>query len=524
MAYMTPRLVISLFLGLLTTTAIHSVFAQPSDVRLALLVGNADYPDAAEPLKDPINSVRAMAQELRRDGFDVDVGENMSKEAMRSAIDRFYGKIKPGSAALFFFSGYGIQSDRLAYMVPVNAQIWNEGDVRRDGYGLDQVLAEMNNRGARVKVAILDASRRNPFERRFRSVAAGLAPVVAPKDTVVMYAAAPGTVVRDSQQELFVTQLLKEIRVPGKIEEAFNRTLMGVSQASQGEQIPWFSSSLVDEFSFVSSGRAGTQSQPVDLDKDKKTTAPPPDPEADARRDYQSAERTGTRKAWDDFVAKHPSGRYSDQAREQIAKLEQQAARPKAADPIVAPPTTPNAVAPPATPSTPAKPVVRLDDPAIKELDKAIGLNSNDSGAFYRRGQLYAKGGDYAQAIKDFNEAIRLNPKDAEALNNRCWARAIVGELQLALKDCNEALQIRPRYGDAFDSRGFVNLKIGQTANALADYEAALRINPKLASSLYGRGIAKQRNGTTAGANADITAAKAIQPNIAEEFAGYGVR
>jgi uncharacterized caspase-like protein len=178
MAYMTPRLIVSLFFGLLTTIAIHPVFAQQSNVRLALLVGNAEYPDASEPLKDPINSVRAMAQELRRDGFDVDVGENMSKEAMRGAIDRFYGKIKPGSAALFFFSGYGIQSDRLAYMVPVNAQIWNEGDVRRDGYGLDQVLAEMNSRGARVKVAILDASRRNPFERRFRSVAAGLAPVV----------------------------------------------------------------------------------------------------------------------------------------------------------------------------------------------------------------------------------------------------------------------------------------------------------------------------------------------------------
>jgi TolA-binding protein len=434
----------------------------------------------------------------------------MSKEAMRSAIDRFYGKIKPGSSALFFFSGYGIQSDRLAYMIPVNAQIWTEADVRRDGYSLDLVLAELNSRGARVKVAILDAARRNPFERRFRSVAAGLAPVVAPKDTVVMYAAAPGTVVRDSQQELFVSELLNEIRAPVKIEEAFNRTLMGVSRASQGEQIPWFSSSLVDEFSFVPSARPGTESQSVDLGKDK---VPPPDPEADARRDYQAAERIGTKNAWDDFVAKYPSGRYSGLARDQIARLNPPP--PKPVDAVVVTPVTPN---------PPIKPVARLDDPAIKELDKAIGLNSSDAAAFYRRGQLYAKGGDFAQAVKDFNEAIRLNPKDADALNNRCWARAIVGELQLALKDCNEALQIRPRYGDAFDSRGFVNLKIGQPVNALADYDAALRINPKLASSLYGRGIAKIRNGTTAGANADIAAAKAIQPDIAEEFGGYGVR
>jgi tetratricopeptide (TPR) repeat protein len=175
-------------------------------------------------------------------------------------------------------------------------------------------------------------------------------------------------------------------------------------------------------------------------------------------------------------------------------------------------------------PLPPVKPVARLDDPAIKELEKTIQLNPDDGRAFYKRGQLYAKNGDFARAITDFDAAIRFDPKDAEALNNRCWARAIVGELQTALKDCNEALQIRPRYADAFDSRGFVNLKIGQPVKALADYDEALRINPKLASSLYGRGIAKVRSGNAASANADIAAANAIHPNIAEEFADHGVR
>jgi len=61
--------------------------------------------------------VRALAAELRRSGFEVDVGENLTKQAMREAFDRFYGKIKPGSTALLFFSGYGIQSDRTAYAV-----------------------------------------------------------------------------------------------------------------------------------------------------------------------------------------------------------------------------------------------------------------------------------------------------------------------------------------------------------------------------------------------------------------------
>ena len=114
---------------------------------------------------------------------------------MRRAFDRLYGKIKPGSVALIFFSGFGIQSSRQSYMIPVDAQIWTEADVRRDGFSLETVLGEINSRGAGVKIALIDASRRNPFERRFRSFSAGLAPVIAPNGTLVMYSAALVSVV-----------------------------------------------------------------------------------------------------------------------------------------------------------------------------------------------------------------------------------------------------------------------------------------------------------------------------------------
>jgi tetratricopeptide (TPR) repeat protein len=498
---MNQRLTFFISLSLVAATSICGVSAQQTEPRVALVIGNAAYPDAEAPLKDPVNHARALAEELRRDGFEVDVGENLTKQATRSAIDRFYGKIKPGSAALIFFSGYGIQSDRQTYMVPINAQIWTETDVRRDGFSLDSILAEMNSAGAKVKIAILDASRRNPFERRFRSVAAGLAPAAAPKGTVVMYAAGPGSVLRDSERQFFVSELLKEISRPGKIEEVFNRTLAAVSRESRGEQAPWFSSSLVDEFSFVQPARLSPNPEP-----EKRPQVSPPDPEAEARREYQSAERLGTMKGWQDFIRKYPSGRYSDLAREQLARLETPPVRP-------APPTV--------TPRV--KPDARLEDPAIRDLDKRIELKADDAAAYYKRGQLYAQHGDFPRAIKDFDAAIRLNPKDAEAFNNRCWARAIVGELQPALKDCNDALQLRPRYLDALDSRGFVNLKMGRPRDALADYEAALRINSKHPSSLYGRGIAKLRTGNTADGNGDIAAAKAVQPDIAEEFATYGI-
>src|SRR3982075_1230636 len=178
--------------------------------RYALVIGNAKYPDAEAPLKEPINDARDVADELKRDGFNVDVGENLTGEQMRRAFDKLYGKINAGSVVLVFFSGFGVQSSRQSYMIPVDAQIWTEPDVRRDGFSLETILGEINSRGAGVKIALIDASRRNPFERRFRSFSAGLAPGSAAHGTLVMYSAALGSVVSDNggDHSLFVQGVL----------------------------------------------------------------------------------------------------------------------------------------------------------------------------------------------------------------------------------------------------------------------------------------------------------------------------
>ena len=180
--------------------------------RFALVIGNAKYPDADAPLKEPVNDARSVADELKRDGFTVEVGENLTGDGMRKALERLYGHVKPGTVALVFFSGYGVQSNRQSFMIPVDAQIWTEADVRRDGLSLETVLGEINNRGAGVKIALVDASRRNPYERRFRSFSAGLAPVIAPNGTLVMYSAALSSVMSDNGGDhgLFVQELLKE--------------------------------------------------------------------------------------------------------------------------------------------------------------------------------------------------------------------------------------------------------------------------------------------------------------------------
>src|SRR5262245_54278020 len=255
--FLLDRRSMKIRLALLLTLVFSVASTAPSfaaNDRYALVIGNAKYPDADAPLKEPINDARDVANELKRDGFAVEIGENMTGDAMRRAFDRLYGKIKPGSVALLFFSGFGIQSARQSYMIPIDAQIWTESDVRRDGFSLETVLGEINSRGAGVKIALIDASRRNPFERRFRSFSAGLAPVIAPNGTLVMYSAALSSVVSDAggDHSLFVTELLKEIRVPDLMaEETLNRTRVGVTRASRGEQVPWISSSLAEGFSFI---------------------------------------------------------------------------------------------------------------------------------------------------------------------------------------------------------------------------------------------------------------------------------
>src|SRR5262245_9150954 len=277
-AIMIRRLVITGLLSLALALPGGYASAQSSSpARVALSIGNAKYPDADVPLKDPIADARALAETLKSGelGFDVELAENLTKDGMLRAFGRFYGKIKSGSVAMVFFSGYAIQSQRQSYLLPVDGQIWVESDVRRDGISLETILKEMNSRGASVQIAVLDASRRSALERRVRPVAAGLAPVVPPNGSLVMYSAAPGTAISDTNtdQRLFVRELIKELRTPGLIADAvFKQTQVAVNRASEGKQVPWFSSLLTSDFSFL------PRSQPSPGRPPAVASAPPVSP------------------------------------------------------------------------------------------------------------------------------------------------------------------------------------------------------------------------------------------------------
>lgn len=221
--------------------------------RVALVIGNGHYPDASRPLKQSINDARAFAAVLRRDGFDVIMVEDADKEDMHRAVRRLQSKIGPDTTALLFFSGFGIQSGRESYMIPVDARIWREADVRRDGLSIETVLRAMKERAARVKLAVIDASRRNPYERRFRSYSHGLAPINVPDNALILSSATPGRVVDESggQYSPLMVELLKSFGQPDRdAEKVFSRTRTAVSRASEGKQVPTVSSSLVEDVPF----------------------------------------------------------------------------------------------------------------------------------------------------------------------------------------------------------------------------------------------------------------------------------
>jgi uncharacterized caspase-like protein len=222
----------------------------PKASRLALVIGNGRYPDANAPLTQPINDARAITAALLREGFAVDVVEDGSRADINGAVDRLKDRINPESVVMLFFGGYGIQAGRESYMIPVDAAIWKESDVRREGISIESVLETVKEKGARARIAVIDASRRNPYERRFRAFSHGLAPINAPDNALILSSATPGKVADDSSghNSVLVTELLNNIASKAAGAEAlFTKTRIAVSRASNGEQVPSVSSSLQED-------------------------------------------------------------------------------------------------------------------------------------------------------------------------------------------------------------------------------------------------------------------------------------
>jgi len=224
----------------------------PEDIRVALVIGNATY-KKVPALSNSKNDSKAIAILLKNLGFTVVEIEDGNKEQMEEGLKQLNLLIKGKEAiGLLYYAGHGIQVDWKNYMIPVDFDATNAGDVGKQAVDVQNVIKVFQENKTRSNIIILDACRDNPFSANTNLK--GLAPVDAPPGTYLAYATAPGNVAEDgdelSRNGLFTRYLIEELQIPAKIEDVFKRVRLQVRKKSEGRQIPWDSSSLEDDFYF----------------------------------------------------------------------------------------------------------------------------------------------------------------------------------------------------------------------------------------------------------------------------------
>ena len=241
--------------ALAAVLATASVSAQaPLDVRVALIIGNSAYPGNMA-LVNPANDAQAMADVLKRLGFNVIELRDGNRAQMSAAITKVSESLKgKQGVGMLYYAGHGLQLDWRNYMVPVDANLKSAADVAQQTIDLSSVVDVFKAAGNRMNIVVLDACRDNPFGGSTSS-AKGLAQLDAPPSTFLAYATAPGNVAEDGDEKtgngLYTQFLLQELKRPtAKIEDVFKRVRLNVRKQSNGRQIPWESTSLEDDFFF----------------------------------------------------------------------------------------------------------------------------------------------------------------------------------------------------------------------------------------------------------------------------------
>ena len=222
-----------------------------SQTKVALVIGNSSYSDS--PLTNPVNDAQDMATTLENLGFEVFVYTDLNRKRMREVIRSFGEKLKKHDVGLFYFAGHGVQIKGRNYLVPVSSDVHSADEVEDESIDAGSVLRKMETAGNAVNIVILDACRNNPFARSFRNLEQGLARMDGPVGSFIAYATAPGSVAADGKGRngIYTQHLLTALQHPGfTIEQTFKQVRNAVRHDTEGQQIPWESSSLTGEFAF----------------------------------------------------------------------------------------------------------------------------------------------------------------------------------------------------------------------------------------------------------------------------------
>lgn len=220
----------------------------------ALVIGNAAYISGGK-LSNPTNDAEDIALQLESSGFSVIKELNCTFAEMDKALKQFKKSLTGNDVGLFFFAGHGLQIDGENYLVAIDTDMAGEDETKYSSLPLNRIIEVMEKSPTATNIVILDACRDNPFERAWnRSTSSrGLAPVYAPRGTLIAYATSPGQLASDGKGRngAYTSALLQHMHTPDcSIESMFKRVRNTLSASTKGKQVSWEHTSLAGEFFF----------------------------------------------------------------------------------------------------------------------------------------------------------------------------------------------------------------------------------------------------------------------------------
>lgn len=322
------RLRLSIFVWTVLIAALTPALAEK---RVALVIGNSDYQNVA-PLTNPSNDAAAIAAILTKANFDVvDAKSNLTGIEMKRTLRDFGNKVRDADVAVIYYAGHGIELEGSNYLIPVDAKLEIDTDVLDEAFPLDRFVVAADP-AKQLRLIILDACRDNPFNKTMkrtigsRAVGRGLAKVEPTNpNTLIAFAAKAGSTASDGEgkNSPFAAALVNHMTKPGlDLRKAFGYVRDDVLKATSNKQEPFVYGSLGgNDVSLVPAVVAAPT-----------VSTQQTDPNSALRRDYELAERVGTREAWDYFIATYPDSFYAKLAHAQRNKLAAEEARKAATE------------------------------------------------------------------------------------------------------------------------------------------------------------------------------------------------
>lgn len=289
-----------------------------SGLRTALVIGNSNYQTA--PLRNPVNDARAMADSLKKLGFNVIYAEDADRSEMRQAIRTFEEKLsKSKGTGLFYYAGHGVQLHGRNYLIPIGADIHREYEVPDETILADLILQAMAYAGNDLNIVILDACRNNPYPKSFRSAARGLARMeTMGSGMLIAYATSPGSVAFDGDEDngIYTKHLLKAMNTPGlSIEQIFKAVRQNVIQDTAKAQTPWEESSLTGDFYFITTGNAT-----ITINQPPKSSTVSPEKTNDLIF-WQGISKSRMKSDYEQYLNTFPDGVFAALAQSRIESL-----------------------------------------------------------------------------------------------------------------------------------------------------------------------------------------------------------